>query len=51
MVPEDTPCFYVLITDGAGCYSGLHQLLTRIDMSRRTCVYIKAFYIPETGTN
>ena len=50
-VDEGTPCFYSVITDGAGCYSCLHQLLFRIDMSRRTHVYIKAFYIPETGFN
>ena len=48
LVPEDTICFYIAITDGAGCYSGLHQLLSRIDLSRRTGIYIKEYLIPET---
>ena len=43
--------FYTAITDGAGCYSGLHQLLARIDLSRKTGVYMNVHYIPETGFN
>ena len=55
LVPEDIAdsdkCFYICITDGAACYSGLAQLLMRIDLSVKTRVYIRAYYIPETGFN
>jgi hypothetical protein len=50
-VDEGVVPFYILITDGAGCYAGLHQLLARIDLSRKTGVYLKVHYIPETGFN
>ena len=50
-VAAGTPCFYYAISDGAGCYAGLHQLLAHIDLSLKTRVYIKAHYIPEAGFN
>ena len=42
---------YTAITDGAGCYTALHQLLMRIRLSHKTGVYIVAYFIPETGFN
>ena len=43
--------FYSVFLDGAGCYVGGENLLSRLAFSSRINVYMKAMYIPEAYYN
>jgi hypothetical protein len=48
---SDRGVFYTVFLDGAGCYVGIENLLTRIAFSSRINVYLKAMFIPEAYYN
>lgn len=43
--------FYHVFLDGAGCYVGVENLLTRLAFSSRINVFMKSMYIPEAYYN